>query len=743
MAIEGAGFDLLGVSVGDSAPVGRLVHLRFDAGVTALYGLNGAGKTSVLRLVRAALTGELGHQQRRATADVHVRLHEPEGTPPAFGWTERVRDVLAQSLDRERGFLRRFAQELNPESYGWDEDETGEWDYYEELGTRNIGDDIWSHLSALIDAGGISGTGGKSRSALSREVRDALQESADAGLLTLRATGTPGQPSWEVLLPLSPTSTAGATTLLSAYLSWKEFQEIAESPGGFANRLGPWLDKPSPLNLLMHGLNTLPYMRSVQRGPGDLPNWLGVPLLGVGSDLTRRPVHVLDHDAVRDALTDVSRLQDLAFPDVHFDDREPPVVASGNQFVINEDLHLRAQAVEQKVAAVLVEVLLDAPRVRFNWKSPAEWVMGQTPEWEFRDDFSDWLPIAALSEARLRWVQDAIRIATAASDIPTVLLSDEPERGLHRLAERRLSRGLGQMARDQGLSVLAASHSPALLDAQWVRPHLVSRGAEGHVTVKEVPLTFGDELTSELSALQLGLSFSDLAAMMKLAVVVEGLHDEWVIGHFLRPTLDDNLAQIFPMHGARRAQSLADARFLFSGTDGPLLIVLDNLHERAAQIWANARLAAGSSREEALEVLSPLLSDRKRFGDEYLFLHQLAVRAIETGRIDRIHVFGLTLPDVICYLPPEHVLLQCSESWQSLLSRWRSSFGGGVATNLKKWLTSQGLLPQDPAQVNGRVREAASRAAEDGVPLHPDLVALTLRVRELADSGRAEGWPAP
>ena len=44
--------------------------------------------------------------------------------------------------------------ELDPEAYGLDEDETGVWNEYEELGARDIGDDIWSHLAALVDAGG-------------------------------------------------------------------------------------------------------------------------------------------------------------------------------------------------------------------------------------------------------------------------------------------------------------------------------------------------------------------------------------------------------------------------------------------------------------------------------------------------------------------------------------------------------------------------------------------------------------
>lgn len=741
MAITGDGFDIIGISVGKRGPVGPLVHLDLDPGVTALYGLNGAGKSWVLRLAHAALSGVLNSQESDEIADVHLRVHHSQ-TPPSSGFVTALRDCLGLALDVRRGTLRRLSGELDPVSYGWEEDVTGLWSEFEELGARAIGQDLWSHAAALIDAAGIADSSGSTTRTLPAEVREALYLSADAGLITLRATGAPDAPSWDVFLPLSSVHDESARLLQAGLPGWNELRRILSLDRGEEQTqlLGDYVSRKRHFRVWEHGLDGAAYfgMQGKSKSSIDWPSWVGVPVFKVGESLSTPPVRVLDNEDTADVNAETVRrlLEPFDTTDTSWADAERRSVALDFDGTVSDALEAATRAIEAAAMEILAAVLMDAPALRFNWRTPVDWLRGMDPGWEYLDDGRpDWLPLDSLSDARLRWSRDALRLATTGSHLPTVLLSDEPERGLHRLAERRLATGLGRMATGRGVSIVAATHSPALLDSTFVRPHLVGRDHDGFVKVSAAPLTLTGDLDSSWSAAQLGLSFSDLASLMKVAVLVEGLHDEWVINDQLRSTLDNSLAQLFPMHGAKRAQSLADARFLFGGTDAHLLVVLDNLSSGVQATWEAA--ASAHQRgfpDQAIEILKPLLEERKQRGDEYLFLHQLALRAIETNRIDRIRVFGLSRPDIICYLPPDLLLSDCQLSWDDLLERWRASFGEAPASNLKGWLKAEGLLPTDPNEIDRRIRDVSARVARAHNPMHADLVALAARIVELGST---------
>ena len=72
------GARLLGYTVSDRGPVQRM-HLERIDGLSVLYGLNGAGKSSVLAAIEAGLRGE------RGGAAVHLAVDDPyvptEATP--------------------------------------------------------------------------------------------------------------------------------------------------------------------------------------------------------------------------------------------------------------------------------------------------------------------------------------------------------------------------------------------------------------------------------------------------------------------------------------------------------------------------------------------------------------------------------------------------------------------------------------------------------------------------------------
>jgi hypothetical protein len=185
------------------------------------------------------------------------------------------------------------------------------------------------------------------------------------------------------------------------------------------------------------------------------------------------------------------------------------------------------------------------------------------------------------------------------------------------------------------------------------------------------------------------------------------------------------------MHGGTRLRSLAEARLLVDGTTSPVLVVLDELNNEMGQrLWESIRAAVAN--DEPIKLQAALEDLRTARGDSFLFLHQLALRAVETGRLDRIHVHGLSLPDVICYIPPERVLSH-PEPWDVLLQRWRDDALPREPKNLKRWLRDNRFLPADPSLTNDLIRDAVDGMSRGGVPVHPDLVELGLKIRALAN----------
>jgi hypothetical protein len=259
---------------------------------------------------------------------------------------------------------------------------------------------------------------------------------------------------------------------------------------------------------------------------------------------------------------------------------------------------------------------------------------------------------------------------------------------------------------------------------------LISRSDQQGVTARPVSLSVVDGLAAEQTAGRLGMSIGDLWSLTKVAVIVEGLHDECVFSALIGEQLDSAPAGIFPIHGGARLRSLAEARLLFDGTDAQILVVLNDLvHAEITPIWRSIQDAGAQGSFDTAHTSIEELRGMK--GDSYLFLHQFASRAPPRGRLDRVHVHGLGQPDVICYLTPELVLNR-PEPWPDLIQRWTRSAAPADPKNLKGWLKKQGLLPQDQASIDASIATAATQMKVDHVPVPADLVALGLHVVELA-----------
>src|SRR3954454_3716549 len=107
MPIAGDGYEILGVSVFGDGPLAHGIHMPLDPGVTALYGLNGAGKTRLLRAVSRALTGvapPIPATGPDAEVHLHLRLGDPFTTADS-GFVGELRRSVAEGVQTEWGGL--------------------------------------------------------------------------------------------------------------------------------------------------------------------------------------------------------------------------------------------------------------------------------------------------------------------------------------------------------------------------------------------------------------------------------------------------------------------------------------------------------------------------------------------------------------------------------------------------------------------------------------------------------------
>lgn len=419
---------------------------------------------------------------------------------------------------------------------------------------------------------------------------------------------------------------------------------------------------------------------------------------------------------------------------------------------VDPDIAQELQAKNRLANEIFGRLLRDGPQLEFRMGEPEDWIREVSPAW-----YADDMHISKLPSSQQTWARHAIALTNVrrsqalpseetpnhAMDRPLIFLCDEPERGLHRILEHDLARGLSEVMRLLRGAALVATHSPDLLASPLVRPVLVFKHKKRGSQLRRLPLSVVDGRSSAESAGVLGMSVGDLWALTRLTIVVEGIHDEWVFKTLLRGDIDAATAALMPIHGGARLKSLADARLVVDGTDAPVLVVLDDLDAEIGSA-ALARVKSASLGSDAA-ALRESLEDLHKLGktnDSLLFLHQFASRAAEIGSLERVSVHGLSLPDVICYLDPD-TLLNEPRPWTELIDRWTAEAAPGAARNIKKWLGGKKLLPQSGQEINERVERAALQMHTEGRALHHDLVGLGLRIRELSLGSLDEQPPGP
>ncbi|HUR73351.1 MAG TPA: hypothetical protein VMZ00_03700 [Sporichthya sp.] len=739
---------LLGVTVCGPAPIGR-VHVPLFEPLVALYGRNGAGKTRILSAVVAALRGEA---QGDSWGLVHVRVADAQADfdgRDSDPWRDALARAMRAHLNRLRGdVVAHFARRRDEEF------DVGPGDDYAE-----VLDDFRSFTQAVVDEAHsptslreLVGAHLAAQQMLMSDLEhigdfmrfhsNAVSEITRGGHFVLRAIGTAEAPRWSVYAAASEEDAACAALLEqdrahpiedeeedpAARLKMALDENVVLSNSGF-----PWRELSDISDAFISGRGYV--------GPGTSPE--------LGTDVRSVPWPLWATVPVVEIATIVAPLVELVTDETSPADvdqltREEVLRAAGGQMLASfadggARFHPRVDPLLRRLTELatryLRAVFPDAPELVFAPGDPNEWLAGVLPSWVARfpqagTALPSTLPLAALSTAQRRWaaLSAALAVSVAGSEsLPVVFLCDEPESGLHRRAESALPDALVKIADESGLRMAVATHSPAMLDPQRVALMHVTRLASGAATARGMDFALREELERDHMREDLGLTPADLLQMVRCFVIVEGKHDEEVLGALLAPDLD-SWSVIYPVGGAKQMQSLATAGLIWDFTDAAIVLVLDNIARAAIQpVWdkAQAAIARGGT-ESAIRALVPL---GKMPGAEARWLQNLLTRAIRAKRAHRIKLETLSAPDVICYLPADEFVP--GATWDELLAAWRDSFDGREATNLKAFLTQRHGVQFTTSQI-ARIAATAKPDAE--------LQALGARIRELGAHG---SWPAP
>jgi ABC-type phosphate/phosphonate transport system ATPase subunit len=314
-----------------------------------------------------------------------------------------------------------------------------------------------------------------------------------------------------------------------------------------------------------------------------------------------------------------------------------------------------------------------------------------------------------LSTAQQFWVRAGMRLVAAQKTNSRVLiLADEPDRSLHERAAYNAMAALG----DSGLDVIVSSHSVAALRTRNATLHHLEVDANRRRTVSEVAV--GNDVL--VAAERLGTTPYDLLSLKRMMVLVEGAHDEAVIGRLL--SLSDNKllsdrVLIAAMRGVKNVVTAADSVLATEFSELSLLVVVDNgRNDVFKPILSELREldSAGASEKELKRILTVHRKGHDASFEERM-LFDLLERAIHRGVLRRLDLFALSVGDVIELLPA--VGFGSSLSWEELRKQYQRS---GFRTDFKDWL-------RETQQISVSVR-TIEEAFDKSDSVHPELTRL-------------------
>lgn len=244
------------------------------------------------------------------------------------------------------------------------------------------------------------------------------------------------------------------------------------------------------------------------------------------------------------------------------------------------------------------------------------------------------------------------------SSAPAVYIADEPESHLHPAALQSVRNWLSQLAETAAM-VLVATHSPALLDSPTELIHRILVLREDDST-KLHPMTgaLGEELASVSETL--GLTKGELLLMTRLALFVEGPHDQIILDEWFGQDLRVAGVRVLPVHGALQLPGLAESEIIAA-----LGIRIAALTDETSV----ARIASRTPRTTGEIAVTRLIAEAKRAGIN-------------------VHAVGLSQPDILYYLD-ETICRKSAPKfpgWQAAVS---ASARAGRRRKWKRWVETE------------------------------------------------------
>lgn len=734
MGISNRHYELLAVTGGHVGPVTGVIHVPLTGGVQALYGRNGAGKTHVLRIVESAVRGaaltylprmildEIPHPPGQSFAHLHLKLADTSDRE--FGSSPLLRAIASGLSKTTQSVLGRATEE-----------------------SRKDGDPHDSYVHAdpktLVDL--VDNLLGQSfPTDADDDYFNRLTDIARQGRLSLVATGTPAAPTWRVWLAYLPTPEEIHRVHRRMNSDGESDVDLDDDDVTAAEPIqGPRPAKNGLKGYVGGERAVLDYLGISHA----FPECTQIPVYDLGFEIEEPAADLVGGTADRNWTGGSTALASaLRSASAASHGQKPRLTNEVGE--LSETIRDEMDRVAERANDTLRLIFDPAPQLSVRVGGPADWVVGNVPHWvhQLGADGASFPITDSLSAAELRWARIALGVAEMRfAERPTIVLCDEPEQGLHLSAERRLPEVLAYVAQRDEVAILVATHSHYTLANPSVSVIRADKTPEGGTSLNpNNTISILSAVARRRSEHELSLEAAELQALMKVAVVVEGLHDEIVFSNLVHDEFNAAVAGIFPMHSGAKASSLAEARLMIDGSNAPILVVLDNTaHAEVEPVWTTTleKFDAGDlggARQFAYDKL------QRSKSSELGYLRQLAIAAIEAGNLGRIKIYGLSRPDVVCYLPEDLILTPGKKKANWTWDRFIQAFHDDERVrkerlekkfeprSIKEFLNSNGWLPSEK-DLPKAIEDACVAARTAGRVRHDDLNGLAAKVMELSE----------
>ncbi|MGC7153803.1 AAA family ATPase [Paenarthrobacter ureafaciens] len=684
-------------------PISSDVSVQFGPGLTAFYGRNGAGKTSILNALRNAFAG-------RAKYITQLIMQADHGSV-AYDWVVRsIKDNAPPASSYELRYQTEDVDVIRHAILQWFR--SGGRYFDPSLSTDELDPTFIDELTkltsiAVLPAGGVAPSWEVWLCMPPHGSRAAACDEAATRLVNLwreederveRLTTEEEQ--------LEAQYDAGAVTEeeydkrhSEIEAAWKEaaaqdYDSVYEPVAAFAWDW-PWSDESAAVR------------RHTSRMLGD-----GLPVPVAKLFTTGTIPFELEDDEDKSDLDRATAVKLMARLDSRTEEQKKDQAT-------DELLRHWVGELESDVNSIYSTLLQDAPLLTLEMSDPSRWLTEKPLQWIVRYGHEA-VPLTSLSRAEGRWGRIAIRRALDFESSIVASVIDEPEAALHRAAERHMSIGIEALT-TFGPQLITATHSPEVLNSSATSCIHVSKTG-GKTCVGQIP----DLRTETLE--NLGLSPSDLLGLYRIFLLVEGVHDEIVLRTFCGPALDEARVKIVPMHGAKKLPGSIESQVLFDLTDAHIVAVLDDIRiQEVNRVWDEAvKLSEANELDSAMTHLTSAFRGRK--GNEYEWITNWLARALKRQVASRVEPYGFQARDIIEYLPVKVLVPKARKSWADLreehdqekasLDKARQDFKQWLIKTYKADMSVSAIqrgadaatgMPEEFRKFSYRIREIGSR----------------------------------